>query len=126
MRMTETNFLNSDLDLRSEAGLDDLLKAFGSSVISLRRESDNCLSIELEDQPQTVDESILSFYKLVQELSSKARAIWDNCEVRSINIGIQAGTNPYSKEFCISKESISLLSSMNCEIVFTVYSIAEE
>ena len=38
-----------------------------------------------------------------------------------MSIGIQAGTTPYSKEFHVPNETISLLSAMNVEIVITIY-----
>jgi len=117
----ETTFLNADLDIRAKQGLKELVEAFGSSVIILNDETEGAVSLELESQSQYVDEAILNFYEIIHALPLEIRKIWDQCEVRSINIGIQAGSTPTSKEFRLSHSAISLLSSINAEVVITVY-----
>lgn len=120
--MQSTRFLNVDLDLRSKSGLQELLKAFGSAVIDLKNESEGHASLEIAaDQPQSIDEIILAFYNLIQALPPSKRAIWDQCEMRSFSIGIQAGTIPHSQEFSLSSKTISHLSALNAEVAITVY-----
>lgn len=41
--------------------------------------------------------------------------------MRCFNIGIQAGTISHSKEFYLSNDLLRLLSSINADVVFTVY-----
>lgn len=122
IRMTLTRFINVDLDIRAKAGIQALLKAFGPAVVNLKREEENCLSLEILDQPQSIDEAISSFCALVSSLPPEIRAIWNKCEVRSLNIGIQSGTASYSESFLISGDTISLVSSINAEVIITVYS----
>lgn len=120
--MQETTFLNVDLHLRAKSGLSELLDAFGDAIVDLKCESeDDALSIELAVQPQSIDEAILSFFNLINALSPKARSIWDGCETRCIDIGIQAGEMPYSKDFRLSNKAILLLSSIGAEVLVTVY-----
>ena len=118
----KTHFLNVDLDLESKFTLNELLKAFGDHVVNLRHESENIACIELAKDPKSVDEAIFAFYNLVCSLSPEIKDIWDHCEKRSINIGIQAGISPHSESFYLSSESVSILSKIDCEVVFTVYS----
>ena len=124
--MLSTKFLNIDLDLRAESGLQELLEAFGSAVIDLKREEKDCASIEIAEETQSMDETILAFCNLVRALPPRARTIWDQCEMRSMNIGFQAGTTPYLESFCLSDKIISLLSSMNVEVVITIYAAEKE
>ena len=120
-KMLGTRFLNVDLDIRAKYGLEELLEAFGSKVIDLKCQNEGCLSLEAAEQSQSVDGAILEFFNIICALPPKERSIWDVCEKRSMNIGIQAGTFPYSENFCLSSETIKILSSMNVEIIFTVY-----
>ena len=120
--MLSTHFLNVDLDLCGESGLDELLDAFGSAVLVMNRNSDDFVSLGIaQTHPQSVEETILAFFNLIQQLPPDARAVWDNCTTRCMNIGVQAGTTPHSESFHISDKTISLLSAIKAEIVFTVY-----
>lgn len=121
--MSSTMLLNVDLDLRAKSGLEELLKAFGSAVVVMNHEEEDFVSIEVasDKQLQSIDEAILDYYNIIHALPPRIRAIWDKCEMRSMNIGIQACTTPYSRSFQLSNNTISLLSSMNTEIVITVY-----
>jgi hypothetical protein len=119
--MSATKFLNVDLDLHSESGLEELVDALGSAVVDLNRDEENRASVELAEQPQSIDGAVLAFYNLITDLPPKVRTIWDHCEVRSMNIGIQVGSSPYSEGFKLSSNTISLLSSINAEIVVTTY-----
>lgn len=117
-----TKFLNIDLDIRSESCLDELLKAFGTAVIVLNHE-EGFASIEVNSggQSPSIDEVILAFYDLVLNLPPEIRAIWDRCEERCMNIGIQAGTTPYAEISRLSNKTLSRLMSINAEVAITVY-----
>jgi hypothetical protein len=119
---TATHFLNVDLDLHAKSGLKDLLAALDPSVFVLNPESpDDHASVELSTQPQSVDEAIQLYYDLVQALPPPARALWDNCEKRTMDIGIQSGDHPHQTRYLLSGETIARLSSMKADVAFTVY-----
>lgn len=125
--MQPTYFINVDLDLRSESDLKELVESFGSAVIVMAPESVGYVSLEIaEDVPQNCEAVILAFYELIISLPSKARAIWDACETRCMDIGIQAGLSPYSENFRLSERAISCLSSINAEVAITVYAPPSE
>jgi hypothetical protein len=119
-----TQFLNVDLDLHARDGLDDLLDAFGASVIVLQR-TNHQLSLEM-NQPfssveETLDETLHGWVSLVEKLPPRARELWNQCELKSFNIGIRAGKSPHQACFEISKHTVSLLADIQSEIAVTVY-----
>jgi hypothetical protein len=121
-RETDTQFLNVDLDIRAEHDLDALLEHFADSAFVLNRTTDFA-SVELNssgDDP-TLEETIRGFATLIEGLPGAGQRIWDQCQSRSMNIGIQAGREPHSVEFVLSKESINRLAAIGCEIAITVY-----
>lgn len=119
--MAATIFLNIDLDIQAKSGLQELLQAFGTAVVVLNNENEHHASVELSEQPQSINGAVLEFYNVIQALPSSARAIWDNCEMRSMNIGIQAGITPKAECLRMSDKTVSLLAEMNAEIAITVY-----
>ena len=125
--MEKIKFLNVDLDLYADSGLKKLLKAFGSSVILLNDQgtvhqtTKEFLCVEAAKQPKSIDHAIAIYYGLVRKLPKKARAIWDGCESRIFNIGIQSANKPHSKEFRISEKALKQLLAMQGEAVITIY-----
>ena len=121
-----TEFLNVDLELYAKSGLGDLIKAFGSSILVMSYEKNSFLSIEAAAQPASVDEAVLFYCQLVESLSSSNRTVWDRCDKRCLNIGIQAGHNPHQKAFHLSKKSVAYLHTLKAEATFTVYACERE
>jgi hypothetical protein len=119
-READTQFLNVDLDIRAERGLDTLIECMGDAVIAMYQSADSA-AVELSDQYPTLEETIAGFTALIESLPEQGRHIWDKCQSRSMNIGIRAGDEPHSIEFALSKESINRLAAMDCEIAITVY-----
>ena len=120
--MPQTIFLNVDFDLHANFDLKELLEAFGDSVINLNPTNPDFTSLELSESFISMEETIEKFYDLVQGLPPKARALWDNCEKRIADIGIEAGTE-HSKRFTLSAKTIQHITEMKLEIVITVYGI---
>ena len=120
--MPQTIFLNVDLDLHANFDLKELLEAFGDSVIDMEIQNLNLISLELAEQPESIEDAVEKFYDLVQGLPPKARALWDKCEKRIADIGIEAGTE-HSKRFTLSAKTIQHITEMKLEIVITVYGI---
>lgn len=120
--MAVTKILNVDLDIRAKSGLEELIESFDSAVIVLNQE-EGFVSLEMNSGagPQSIEEAILYFHDLIGGLPQEMRDIWNQCEMRCFNIGIQAGTISHSKEFYLSNDLLRLLSSINVDVVFTVY-----
>jgi hypothetical protein len=115
-----TEFLNVDLDLRARDGLDDLAEAFGASVIVVQRTA-HLLSLEMNRRFSSVEETIVGWVSLVGKLPPQAQELWHQCELRSFNVGIQAGKGPHQRCFRISERVVSLVSEIRAEIAITVY-----
>src|SRR5262245_40126796 len=99
-----TQFLNVDLDIRVQGGLETVLDAIGSSVIVLNQTAQTA-SVELNAYDLSLEETAARLAELVNSLPPEVKTIWGQCELRSLNVGIQAGIEPYSSEFAISKET---------------------
>jgi hypothetical protein len=115
-----TEFLNVDLDIRVQAGLETLLDAMASYVIVLNQTAQT-VSVELNESCSSLEETTAKLIELVNSLSPEAKTIWGQCELRSLNIGIQAGVEPYSSAFAISKETVLAIADAGFEVVVTVY-----
>jgi hypothetical protein len=121
-----TKFLNLDLDIRSGSELDELLEGLKPDVVVMNHESAGYASVELRHlQPKTIDEAILHYSKIILSLPSHLRALWENCDKRTMNVGIEAGNEPYSTSFAVSESTTALLVAMRAELVFTVYQYDE-
>jgi hypothetical protein len=121
-RPAQTHFLNVDLDIRARVGLPSLIKAMASSVVVLSYQPRRFLCVELAAiQPKDIDGAVRSYFDLVELFGPSDRLIWDRCESRIMNIGIQAATAPYQAEFKISQDAVGMLGQMRAEIKITVY-----
>jgi hypothetical protein len=115
-----TSFLNVDLDRGGQCDLEELLGHLGSDVLVMNK-ADKFMSLELNEPYLSLDETLVKWIELIERLPSAARKIWDQCEFRTMNIGIQGGVEPHEAHFTISRKTISLLPSSHAEIMFTVY-----
>jgi hypothetical protein len=116
-----TSFLNVDLDLRVDDGLDVLIEGFGAAVIVLHKTPHEA-SLELGEEHRSLEETVLHFLDVIEALPAGPRNAWNRCEYRRLNVGIQAGRHPHATEFAISKEAISLVGKAQLDLVITVYS----
>ena len=118
-------FLNVDLDIHSSHGFQDILIAFGSAVIVMNSSSE-FLSLELSEGPSSVEGAIVRFGELVEQLPHAARAQWDKCRSKTMNVGIQSGTSPYAVEFRLPCHVFEVLLGVGADVVWTVYAIESE
>ena len=107
-----TQFLNVDLDIRAQAGLEELLRSMAPSVIVLYQ-AEQSASVELNETYLSLDET--------KSLPVQARNIWDQCEARAINIGIQAGNEPHAATFAMSSKTVLMLAEAKFEVIITTY-----
>ena len=115
-----TQFLNVDLDVCVRSGLENLIEAMSPHVVILHQTKETA-SLELSEETPNLDEAIIRFAQLIAALPPQAKNIWNQCERRSMNIGIQAGLEPRSAAFLLSSKAVSALTDIRSEIVFTVY-----
>jgi hypothetical protein len=115
-----TTFLNVDLEIRVQSGLEELLGHFEPLAFALHQTTQDAL-VELNAEYNSLEDCLVKLVELVQSLPEQARTIWDRCEFRRMNIGIQAGYEPHDTCFTISSRTIALLAGLQTELSFTVY-----
>ena len=118
---SSTSFLNVDLDIRGDAGdVETFIRSIADSVVVLHH-VDQVASIELVHESLSLDETVMAMVEFVEALPPDLRHIWDQLALRSLNVGIQAGGEPYSACFGIAAKTVELVAALGFEIVFTVY-----
>jgi hypothetical protein len=118
----ESRFLNVDLDLRCQKGVGRLLKALGKRV-RVHHAEETWAAVELAwPQPSSAEDAIERYAKLVRKLSAAGRAAWKRCESRTMNIGIEAGTEHRAGTYRLGRESLALIAELEADVLFTVYS----
>lgn len=123
----ETTFLNVDLDIRSHAPLDTLVKALGRTVFVLYvgREGRHFVAhLETTKPSSDPDRLIHRFVVLVKRLPPAERRLWDQADHREFNVGIQASTAPASYELHLEPSTVGDVASVNAGIGVTVYASA--
>jgi len=113
-------FQNVDLDLTFDGDISPLILGFGSALTELHRREDFA-AFELRGvQARGPDQAIEEYWRLVRALPAQARAAWNGCRRRTVNVGVHAPKGR-SVEFALSRESIERLREIGADLVFTVY-----
>jgi hypothetical protein len=115
-----TEFLNVDLDLEFQGDISELLHALGDDVVALARDPGHC-TLEVSGHPASPEDAIRRFTTLLEGLPPPARAAWDGCSLRSMDIGLRAGHEPHMAAFRLPVEVLAALARLQAELVFTVY-----
>ena len=122
----DTMFLNVDLDIESEAPLDRIVDAIGDRAAVLfhdRVEQHYRASFEVGDDIMTsgVDHTIRKLCDLVEGLPPQARAVWDACYRRVLDIGIQSGPEPQRFLATVNADTVRRAADAGCAFTVTVY-----
>lgn len=115
-----THFLNVDLDLSGPSGLARLVQALEPALMSLRV-SEQEATLELAKQPRGVGEAMDQIATAVERLGADLRATWDSCQSRTMNVGVAAGRAPHETAFAVRLSTLSRLTAIGADLVFTVY-----
>jgi hypothetical protein len=125
---TATHFLNVDLDISSGRDLQALVAALGKKVIVLyigRIRRTHHAHLALANMSKTADATIRRFCALIEALPKVERDLWNTAKARDFNVGVQAGTQPYSSEFPLAAETLKAAYDLGARIAFTVYAPGE-
>ena len=114
VKMFPSEFINVDLDIKSRSNLDFLVNAWKGGAIRMHTPKlgrQHWLRLELLPQPKSPAEAIRRIGKLVGGLSTRGRTVWRRAQSKEFDIGIQAGFERRSGEWCsirsLSKRSLS-------------------
>jgi len=116
-----TTFLNVDVELRSKSSLKELGTYLSKSVFMLSND-EFFIAFEARFDPGTLDDLIRRLVQIVHALPPRLRTIWDQCESRRFDLGIEAGLHPPVKTGDMSSETIELLAGVQAEMRITIYS----
>ena len=122
-----THYLNTDLELDSREDLTPIVEEFGDDVVCLyngpwgtHRRAAFELAANLPHDPDP-NSCIRMFCALVAGLSPHARAIWDGCSRRTLDMGFEAGTDRESCQQMLEYDALAQLAAIRTHLVITVY-----
>ena len=122
--VSDTTFLNVDLDVRSAQPLASLADALGTALIPLhtgRRGRRHWLRLALVRDPADPSTAILRFCRLVARLPGPARKVWDAAGIREFDIGLQAGSRLRASEWVVTARALREAADVGACIRLTVY-----
>jgi hypothetical protein len=123
----ETDFLNVDLEITTRGEIAPLLEHWSKKVVVLRNSVDGAqrtVWLELGIENPEMDRVLRSLLDLIDSLPRPLRTLWDQCDERCFNIGIQGGGSPHFSVFSISTETLHRVSAVHARVDFTVYAVA--
>ena len=120
-----TRFLNVDLELVTRMELSPLLARFAASMLVLRDSVDDGLrTVWLElagGNPPDAEDAIAQFVTIIQSLPGELRRLWDACDDRCFNVGIQGDAAPYATVFSLTRASLAAVADLGARLDITVY-----
>ena len=126
----EIRYINTDLEIESTEDLTPIIEALGENAFVLHHgpiEGLNHASFELtDDDSSDPDGAINRYCDLVENLSTPARKIWNNCATRILDIGVESGSSPHNHRFEVQQRTINRVSGIGAGLVFTVYAMQVE
>ena len=125
--MEKTIFLNIDLDIESEVDLSPIVKSFGENVSVMRNdEKDGVFYASFETGFTTISDIISEYSRLVENLDSEAKDIWNKCKKRRFDFGYECGIKPYAYYSTLSNEVVAKIYEIGGEIGITIYAYNEK
>jgi len=127
----ETQYLNTDLDLKSSTDLKPLtsaLEARGVPPLHVTQAEDGLWYSILETDVQFSDPepNITAMVEAIEALDEHAKSIWDGCTQRDFNIGYDCGLSPWG--FCqgLSAELLGRIARLGAAVRWTLYPDREQ
>ena len=123
-----THFLNVDLELVTRGEIDALLAHWGALFILRDSAEDGkrTIWIELEQDHRDVEPTLDAFLSLVESVPVRLRTLWDDCDDRCFNVGVQSGFSPHSAAFFVASSTLRRIADVNAHVEFTVYGASPE
>jgi hypothetical protein len=123
--LSESLFLNVDLDIYSKADLRPLVDALGNSIIEMGvgqvcRTYEAHLEVGWEPR-KTPSSIILRFCKLINALPPTKRRLWNSAKTKSFDIGIESPKRNMHFWSVVSPEAVRAAAKVGAQIAITVY-----
>ena len=125
--MSEIRFLNVDLEVSSRSELTWLVDEFGDDAISLhcgRAQGHFHAAFEaaVQGDPNTL---IDHFCRLVENMSARGRAAWNETFLRVFDIGYDSGSAPSAYCSELRPETIAAVARVRASLRVTIYPAAD-
>jgi hypothetical protein len=121
-RVSETEFLNVDLDLYSTpVALAVLTKALQRRMFRLNPEPMGRATFELVGNARGPEETIRKILDAVEQLKPRARQAWNACARRELDIGIRAGDEPHGISYALAEQTLKRVARARLRLVLTLY-----
>lgn len=122
----EVRYLNTDLEIESEADLSKIVEEFGEDVLVLhhgeiRGYQHASFEIAGSTRSTSADDIMNSFCALVEAFSEEAREIWDGCCSRVLDIGYESGTSRQNFHSEIRADTIERVARIGASVLITIY-----
>jgi hypothetical protein len=121
-----TEFLNVDLDLESKKALDPLLSELGDKVHVVyhgpSEEKTHLAALEVYEGDDDDPDSIINeFCKLLEKLSPRAKAVWENCSMRRFDIGFESGVSGHPLCIDLDPKTLKRVADLTASVGVTIY-----
>jgi len=120
--MKEIEFLNIDLYIVSKVDISSIVSEFGDNVsVQYNDFIDGFYHASFETGCTEENEIIRKYVSLINNLSPKAKEIWNKCEKREFDFGYESGEMPNNFHSKISAVSVSSIANVGGSFVITIY-----
>lgn len=126
-------FINTDLDIVSKVDLSPLATFFEDLAMVFNNHhhnGQNHLTLELNCREgsceRTAEETIQEFSDLLKTMPQNLRTIWDECDVRQLDMGFDSFVEPkFTHRSDLSPKVLRLAADLNATVRVTIYPIFE-
>ena len=121
-------YLNTDLELVSENDLSTVIAVFGEDVVLLSAHRSAVKHVAIfEIAGSTADpESIIEYFcMLAESLDEEARAVWDACHSRVVDVGFEGGTDHASYASTIDARTVARMAANGMSFRVTVHPLRD-
>ena len=120
--MTETHFLNIDLDIESEHDITSLINELETKeLIILHRERKSATLESNLDGKEILD----SFDKAISSLSNESKKLWDSSYLKVFDIGFDSGDEPRIYQYDFSNKEVKIIATLGATMKVTIYAESE-
>lgn len=123
--MSELQYLNTDLDLASREDLGPLVAALEAGGIApltvWEADGQHRANLETDEQHDHPEPNIAAILGVVEAFDATARAHWDACTTRELNLGYEGGDTPGVLEQALPVELLRRVVAAGLGLRITVY-----
>jgi hypothetical protein len=126
LRAPTAEYLNTDLDVTSEAdlgGLARVLESRGLFALHVTRADDGLWRARFETEAQLLEPeaSIAAMVAVVESLDDAHRAVWLACAQRAFDVGYECGAGPWAYGHGLSSGLLGRMAAVGASLRLTLY-----